>query len=585
MCKVLNVTTANGNKGIELYFEGKPSTAILNRLKAAFFRWHNVKKCWYHKDDENARRIAAELGDGEAEQTEQTDTQKVQSLQASAKVRKVASLWERCDKESIPAHPTNLADKEIAAQVRAHLKERFPEVKFSLRCSGYNSINGEIIASPYGRERIMKDRRTGEPDMYGYWQNSPALEAVLAYFDAYLQSYNYNNSDYMTDYFDVGFYGRFVVASKYEQTEATPEQAADMAAFEAAEKADKERKEAEAELEIIRQETERKAAAEKFARDAEIFNKRREEIYANIVIEDLPEAEQVAFTCLESASGKQPTLREVVDDISGRAGGNKIFIDAIVARKIVFNNAGDYGFFCDNLIKDWGFLDGYGGTDTADERVKSEKDYIRLTAEQRKTVHTFICDAIAVYNGGELQFVIDPEGYGYARYVLMATTSTTEQNAAGYRKEWKAKSQQLSPFYFPAPISEQLAKANLQAGEQITILKLDGWTCSVGTARGKLMAATPCEYAQYKDAAKIEYIPNGKRNGRYFYIANEKAVIYRGNLPEIPDSLKYRTIDHDGPAIMQAVNFAGEGAEDFIKTAIDYYAKLGYIPVLDTVQR
>ena len=150
MCKVLSVTTENGNKGIELYFEGKPSSAILNKLKAAYFRWHNVKKCWYHKDDENARRIAAELDGGEAEQTEQTDTQTTAKAKAKAEARKIAPLWERCDKESIPAHPTNLADKEIAAQVRAHLKERFPEVKFSLRCSGYNSINGEIIASPMG---------------------------------------------------------------------------------------------------------------------------------------------------------------------------------------------------------------------------------------------------------------------------------------------------------------------------------------------------------------------------------------------------------------------------------------------------
>ncbi len=585
MCKVLNVTTANGNKGIELYFEGKPSADILNRLKAAFFRWHSGKKCWYHRDDETARRIAAELGGEATEQTEQTDTQKAQNLKAKAQARRIAPLWERCDLSTIPEHPKRLADKEIAAQVRAHLKERFPEVKFSLRCSGYNSINGEIIASPYSRERIMKDRRTGEPDMYGYWQNSPALEAVLAYFDAYLQSYNYDNSDYMTDYFDVGFYGRFVVASKYEQTTATAEQLEDIAAFEAADKADKERKAAEAEAELIRQEAERKAAVEQADREREIFNKRSAEIYEHITIEDLLEAEQIAFTCLESASGKQSTLREVVDDITKHAGKDKILTDAIISRKIVFNNAGDYGFFCDNLLEDWDFLKGYGGYASEDVRFKDYNEYMKLTAEQRKTVHTFLCKCIAVYNGGELQFVIDPEGFSYARYVLMTTTSTTEQNAADYRDEWKAKSKQLSPFYFPTPISEQLAKANLQEGEQVTILMLNGWTCSVDTARGKLIAATPCKYAQYKDAAKIEYIPNGKRNERYFYIANEKAVIYRGNLPEIPDSLKYTTISHNGAAIMQAVNFAGEGAADFIKTAIAYYAELGYTPVLDTVQR
>ena len=35
----------------EIYFDGKPSEAVRNALKALKFRWHSVKKCWYGYTD------------------------------------------------------------------------------------------------------------------------------------------------------------------------------------------------------------------------------------------------------------------------------------------------------------------------------------------------------------------------------------------------------------------------------------------------------------------------------------------------------------------------------------------------------
>lgn len=108
MCKVLSVTTENGNKGIELYFDDKPGAEILNRLKAAFFRWHKVKKCWYHKDTPEARAIADEVSGGAAltEQNGETKTPK-----PSGKAKVLPPLWERCDISTIPAHPQNWDEK------------------------------------------------------------------------------------------------------------------------------------------------------------------------------------------------------------------------------------------------------------------------------------------------------------------------------------------------------------------------------------------------------------------------------------------------------------------------------------------
>lgn len=52
----------------EIYFDGKPSEAIRDALKALRFRWHSVKKCWYGYADADTvkRRIEAEAAETKA---------------------------------------------------------------------------------------------------------------------------------------------------------------------------------------------------------------------------------------------------------------------------------------------------------------------------------------------------------------------------------------------------------------------------------------------------------------------------------------------------------------------------------------
>ena len=599
MCKVLAVTTENGTNGIELYFDSKPAAEVLERIKGAFFRWHRVKKCWYHKDTPEARKIAAELGDETASGAVASEQNSVTGTERKAKTaanrKELAPLFERCDLASIPAHPTNLANKEIAAQVQAHLKERFPEVKFSLRCrdSGYTgAIDGEIIASPYGREHIMKNRYTGEPDRWGYMQNSPELDAVQKYFDAYLQSYNYNNSDYMTDYFDVGFYGDFSIASDYTQTEPTQEQAEQIAEFAKMKKADDEKKAAEQHERFLQEQREREEAAKAYEAKRAQELKDKAAISAHIEIEDLPEAEQIAVLDLLEGIGKEATLEEldaqIEEKITERIQKGKplsdLYRDAIICRKVKFTNTELFGKFCRLFMDEWEFLKGKGGSASEDVRVNSWNEYEKLNAEQRETVHTFAADCVGVYLNDVLQFVIDPQGYNYARYVMRpAGDEAREESATEYRKHRKEESEQLPAFYMPAPIAEQIKAADLQEGEEVTALVLDDFLMIATTTRGKIIKATPCNYAQYSDAARIELLPKGKRKARYFYIhRGQNAVIYRGALPDVPDRIKYTPTDSPH---LREVNFAGMNAKEYLKNAIAWYAEQGYKPVLDTVQR
>ena len=55
--------------GIELVFEAKPAQEILTAIKAAGFRWHNLKKLWYAKNTTERMALAEKLAGGNVTET------------------------------------------------------------------------------------------------------------------------------------------------------------------------------------------------------------------------------------------------------------------------------------------------------------------------------------------------------------------------------------------------------------------------------------------------------------------------------------------------------------------------------------
>ena len=53
------------HNGIELYFESKPGKEIIEALKEAKFRWHNLKKCWFAKETKDRLNLANKIKNGE----------------------------------------------------------------------------------------------------------------------------------------------------------------------------------------------------------------------------------------------------------------------------------------------------------------------------------------------------------------------------------------------------------------------------------------------------------------------------------------------------------------------------------------
>lgn len=448
----------NDFNSLEITFAGKPDEQTRNALKANGYRWHGVRRLWYGYTDEQTIRAALD-GVTTTNTDEQTTNAKTP---AKAAKNRLPSLWERCDISGIKQHDKNALPpvKDIAALLRKELKTRFPEVNFSIT-STYNTIDAYIKASPYGREHVYKDRRTGEPDKYGYFEDSDELNAVQAYCKALADSWNYDDSDSMTDYFDVHFYGGyFQIPGNYEQTEPTDEQRADIADFKKR-KAEKEERDhaeflAQCERDRIQREKDEAAARIQAQKDAIA----REQIEKAAIVKDIPENERriyfdlAEYRKINSLEEAEKVLEEYVKD-----GEQLPRVDAIPSRRVDFNGYTDndkkiFANFCRMFMFNFTFLQGKGGQATADERV-NENNYKQLTSEQREGVKWYADDCVAVYNNGVLQFIIDPEGFSYARYILQLPEGFDEQadseNAAEWIANQKAETSKREPFYIPAP--------------------------------------------------------------------------------------------------------------------------------------
>ena len=246
----------------EIHCDGKPSEAIREALKALKFRWHGVRRVWYgYTDAQTVQEAIGKTAARAAQPAGGTEQAKAPAnVSRTPKKAALAPLWERVKVDELPgyggsgpnAEQSELAkaarenarktgkgfDRCVAEMIRAHLRERFPEVKFSVTSGGagyLESVDIRIISSPYSREKVMKNRYTGEPDPWGYWQNSPQLDAVLNYCKVLHDSFDSDDGDHYADYgAHHDLYGFAEISGNYTQTEPTPEQQADITAFEAA---------------------------------------------------------------------------------------------------------------------------------------------------------------------------------------------------------------------------------------------------------------------------------------------------------------------------------------------------------------
>ena len=125
-------------------------------------------------------------------------------------------------------YDSKLSTKEIAANVRAYAKKNFPEFKFSVRSewSMYtDSLHIELkegICIPFvegsrsaerGYMSTMNTVKGWEKDL------TPEMFKVLDAVTTYANSFRYDDSDSMQDYFDTNFYLSIKVSDEYKVVE------------------------------------------------------------------------------------------------------------------------------------------------------------------------------------------------------------------------------------------------------------------------------------------------------------------------------------------------------------------------------
>lgn len=606
-----NYTINQELNGIEISFDEKPEAATLDSLKTAGYRWHRVKKVWYAKQTNERLTLAksfAEEGTAEAAATTPAaDPEKInldnlgenkphlygtdlaKAIREDLKKRNVKGVSVRARRVT---HETGITVtiKATAADFASleEMKLRKTYTDFCCQVEAHGAYTGEKWLYSFGEmteaekeaaynafieynARKSKDINTHwlidcRKDYYTF--TTAFFNKVVSVFKIANQ-WNYNNSDPMSDYFDIGYFLDIDVKMPegYEPREAMTEEerAAYNAEIEAEERA---REEA-----YKKYEEERKQAAEEAARRKAWTDAATAEILADITIKDLEEKEKLYITNLSGGIGKEATLQEVRETIAEYS--ERAAQDAEITRIITFKSRAALEKYEQLLLYDFDFCSGKGGTGCEDIRLKDYNMYCNMTPEQREQLKTYNADSIAVYFDNELQFVINPEGYTYARYVYIPGEDTEILNAAGELEAQKKESEKKPDFHMPQPVKDQAAQ--LHEGQKVTIYQCDGWMLnSIYAGAGTVTGFYIGKYAQYDNVLYIELLSGGR--SKTVCIRNKKdCLIYEGIKKPLPDEVTRRKISDTMSELYNA--------DKLIPNTYNYYLQQGEKPIIDTCYR
>lgn len=125
-------------------------------------------------------------------------------------------------------YDSKLSTKEIAAKVRAFAKKNFPEFKFSVRSEWSMYTNsmyvelkeGTCIPFVEGSRSAERGYMSTMSSVKG-WENelTPEMFKVLDAVTTYANSFRYDDSDGMQDYYDTNFYLKIKVSDEYKVIE------------------------------------------------------------------------------------------------------------------------------------------------------------------------------------------------------------------------------------------------------------------------------------------------------------------------------------------------------------------------------
>lgn len=579
--------------GIELYFNTKPQQEVLNDLKSNGFRWSAFKKCWYTKQTEKSFQIANSLTNDEKIIAPLT----VEKTKKPQSKKQTLSLWDatQMGELEITQSMKDQDCKEIAKEIRSHIKKRFPQCKFSVRVPYYGRISFDIKSSPYEK-------------------GSTYLIAIQAYCKNLLAAYKhcYDPADSYTDYAgSYNFTGWSEIAWDYKQTEVTEEIEKDMLVFDSKlvefEKVEEERKEVEFQERMKQQEL----RDMEYKKQQEEEKKQVENIYNSIDVKELEGNKQYFVIGSQFADlNKNNTIDQYKEEVET---GKFSLGNVKITKEIHFNNHEALINFSNMLLNDFDFLTNTGGSYTDDNRINSMTDFDNMDEYERSTVKWNLC-GVAIFFNNKLQFIVDAQGYSYARYVGLTDNVTIEntftyeevlsneevtelkhqadqledistaiineldiystwqtENWKEYKEVFKEKLsmygiklnkeiiQQLEIENLKGcmyklltevdGIQEQFKHAAIEQGEKVTLFYISDFG-SIVKSKITFNNVEPTKYAQYDNAIKLTFIPDKKSNLHYKHFYST-LLVYKG-WHSLPDTVLNHVEENNGMRITRS---------------------------------
>ena len=451
----INPNPARGS--LEITFTAKPDEKTRDALKALGFRWHRARALWYGYASREAVENA--LSGCEADQAQPIRKQ-------SRKTAEKPSEIDLSGLDNLGAKPYGA---ELAKAIREQLKRRgvtgctvrasksthTDHITVTVKATPEDFRSVAEMVSRFGWLPLFRASSIGVyvggewrwniPDsshpewLWEYYSNcikdarvreyrhEITEESAPEFTSSFVQklhavakianAWNWDRSDIMTDYFDIGYFCDIrIKCDEFEpRKEMTSAEAAQVAADQAKKEAE-ERERLEA-YERERAEAEARRRAYEAAERADL-----EAIERGSVVEDV---EPFTVCGLVEGIGKESTLAELRECV---AESPRKAHRAQVVRRVTMT-AEAFEAFGRRLLCDFDFLANMGGSATDDHRITSMKDYAAMTPEERDSVEWYSANCVAVYVGDALQLVIDPQGFRYARYTKMpgAEFRTSEQ--------------------------------------------------------------------------------------------------------------------------------------------------------------
>lgn len=602
MCKILLNEKLNG---VELYFEGKPAGTVLTDLKANGFRWNGKKVCWYAKQSEETLKVANTYSEGSKEV-------------ATALLKKInkIDLFELTTYTEVEREK-NYNTKEIAKGIRTHLKARFKFIKFSV--TSKDRISVTIKSAPFEKDSIY-------------------LKAIQEYVDKLVESYNFCTcydpyGDYGSSY-NFYFFG-CRVDYDYIQVEVTQEIIEAMKQFDIKVAEAEELKRAEEERQYQEYLKEQEQANKEAEKRQKQIKADKEYINNNIEVVDLEEGNQYFVKNAYFANlNKNNTLERYQEEVSK----DDYYLNTLkVTREVHFKDLKSYNLYINMLLHDFDFIDGTGGSYTDDLRINSMTDYYNMTSEEQKTIE-WLLKGVAVYVNNELMFVVDAQGYCYARYIglIGENTATTKEYTCKQVvtieeiEERKIEAEEIKEVYNNVinnafdnwydtrkaivtairknplltfdntvvqqikdekikndlykvlnevdTVQDQFNESGLNKGEKLTIIRgsmIGGASISHIILEGFTME----EYAQYKDNVKMIMNVKGKRGLYSTNVHDKDIVIYKGWI-DIPTSVLYEDTSN-GNFNGMATKY-GSYDERAISDIMSYLQEKNILPIINT---